>query len=64
MEWPRVIWYLLHKSFILFDLKATTLFVMILVEQPNLDRMLASRKPIMIVSVAYLEGMASIHFVK
>ena len=64
MEWPKVIWYLLQKSIILLDLKAVALPMMILVGHPNLDRMLDSRKVIITVSVAFLDGMASIHLVK
>lgn len=61
MEWPKVMCYLLQKLIIFLDLKATTLLVMIFVAQPNLDNMLVSRKPMITLSVAYLEGMASIH---
>lgn len=64
MEWSKVIWYLLQKSIILLDLNATALSVMILVGHPNLDRMLDSRKVIITVSVACLDGTASIHLVK
>ncbi len=64
MEWPRVIWYLLQKSIILLDLKVVALSVMSLVGHPNLDRILVSKKVMIIVSVACLEGMATIHFVK
>jgi len=46
------------------DLKAAALSIMSLVGHPNLDRILVSRKVMIIVSVACLEGMASIHFVK
>ena len=64
MEWPKVIWYLLQKLIILLDLKVAALLVMILVEHPNLDRMLVSRKVIITVSVACLDGITSIHLVK
>ena len=64
MEWPNVIWYLLQKSIIFLELKTATLSVIILVGHPNLDRMLDSRKVIMTVSVACLDGMDPIHLVK
>ena len=64
MEWPKVIWYLLQKFIILLDLKATSLSVMIFSGQPNLDNMLVSKNPIITVSLAFLEGMDSIHLVK
>ena len=64
MEWPKVIWYLLQKLIILLDLKAAALSVMIFSGHPNLDNMLVSKNPIITVSLACLEGMASIHLVK
>ena len=64
MESPKVIWYLLQKFIIFLDLKAATLSVMIFSGQPNLDNMLVSKDPIITVSLACLEGMASIHLVK
>ena len=64
MEWPKVIWYLLQKFIIFLDLKATTLSVMIFSGQRNLDNMLVSKNSIITVSLACLEGMASIHLVK
>ena len=64
MEWPKVIWYLLQKFISFLDLKVAALSVMIFSGQPNLDKMLVSRNPIIIVSLACLEGMASIHLVK
>ena len=64
MEWPRVIWYLLQRFIILLDLKATALSIMSLVVHPNLNLILVSRKVMIILSVACLEGMASIHLLK
>ena len=64
MEWPRAIWYLLQKYIILLDLKAIVLSLMSLVGNPNLDRILVSRKVMITISMTCLEGMASIHFVK
>ena len=64
MEWPKVIWYLLQKFINFLDLKAATLSDMIFSGQPNLDKMLVSKNPMITVSLACLEGMASIHFVK
>ena len=64
MEWPKVMSYLLQKLIIFLDLKAATLLVMIFSGQPNLDKMLVSMNPIITVSLACLQGMASIHLVK
>ena len=64
MEWPKVIWYLLQKCIIFLELKATTLSVMIFLGQQNLDNMLVCKNPIITISFACLEGMASIHLVK
>ena len=64
MEWPKVIWYLLQKFIIFLDLKAAALSVMIFSRQPNLDKMLVSKNPIITISLACLDGMASIHLVK
>ena len=64
MEWPRMMWYLLHKSIIFLDLKVATLSVMSFWGHPNIDRTLFSRKQVMIESVACLEGMAFTHLVK
>ena len=64
MEWPKVMWYLQQKSIILLDLKAAALSVIIFLGQPNLDRILVSRNLIITESVAFLDGMASIHLVK
>jgi len=64
VEWPGVMQYLLQKYIILLDLKEVALSVMSFWGHPNLDRILLSRKEIMTVYVAYLEGMASIHLVK
>ena len=64
MEWPKAMWYLLQKFIIFLDLKAATLSVMIFSGQPNLDNMLVSKNLIITVSLACLEGMASIHLVK
>lgn len=59
-----MMWYLLQKSIILLDLKVATLSVMSFWGHPNLERILLSRKVIMTVSMACLDGMASIHLVK
>ena len=64
MEWPKVIWYFLQKFISFLDLKAATLSVIIFSEQRNLDNMLVSSNPLITVSLACLEGMASIHLVK
>lgn len=64
MEWWRVIWYVLHNSTIILDLKVVALSVRSFVGHPNLDRMLVSRKAMITISMACLEGMDSVHFVK
>ena len=64
MEWPRVMWYLLQKSIIFLDMNASTLSLMSFWGHPNLECMLFSKNEIMILSMACLEGMASIHLVK
>ena len=55
---------LMAKIDLFWDLKATTLSVMIFSGQPNLERKLHSRNWIMVESLACLHGMASIHLVK
>ena len=56
---------LVQKSIILLDLEAsTTLSIMGLVGHPHLDRIMVSRKVMITVFVACLEGMASINFLK
>ena len=64
MEWPKVMWYLWQKLIILLDLKVVALSVIIFSGQPNLDKMLVSKNCIIIESLAFLQGMASIHLVK
>jgi len=48
----------------LLDLKVAALSVMPFLVQPNLDRIFVSRNLIMTESLAFLEGIASIHLVK
>ena len=55
VEWPKVIWYLLQKFIIFLDLKAAALAVMIFSGQPNLDKMLVSRNP-MIIGLSNRDG--------
>ena len=64
MEWPKVMWYLWQKLIILLDLKAASLSVIIFFGQPNLDKMLVSKNCMIIESFSYLQGAASIQFVK
>ena len=64
MEWPKVMWYLLQNFIILLYLKVAALSFMIFAGQPNPDNMLVCKNFIITVSLACLEGMASIHLEK
>jgi len=55
---------LLQKSIIFFDLNAAALSVMILLGQLKRDKIFDSKKRMIIISMACLVGIASIHLVK
>jgi len=56
--------YLLQNITTASDLKACALFVTNLLGHPNLEQMLSRTKFMMTLSVAFLVGITSIHFVK
>jgi hypothetical protein len=64
VEFPSTMLYFLQKLAISMDLKSWALSVTIFRGQPNLDKMLSSKKLITTEPVAFHVGMASTHLVK